>query len=136
MLRVNDIDVEYDEDLFELSPLVVRKTRDYGENDSFVFYPELQFQVKNVSGTQVNELKAEATYFDIQGKFVGVDSDIRLEAIPRDHTETFSLFIDAPERTHRATLSITGKRFGLMESVILPYGLLALVTVLILACWL
>jgi hypothetical protein len=117
LLRVESIETEYDQRLLSLSPLVVRSIRDRTESGTFVEYPELQFQVTNVSSKPLVELDAAVNYYRQSGEFAGSDCALRWEPLMPAARHTFSLFIEPPEGVARAHLTLKARTKSPFERV-------------------
>jgi hypothetical protein len=116
MLKESEIITDFDNILIELSPLIIREIRDKTEDRVVIYSPELQFQVKNISGGNLIDLNVEVNYYDSSGIFIGSDSDLRLEPLITKEVETFSLFIEPPEKVEKAELKIKVRRHNMRDN--------------------
>jgi hypothetical protein len=117
MLKASHIKQDYDRDLLSLSSMIIRQTRDHTDDGETIYYPELQFEIRNISNNDLAGLSAEIKYYDSSDEFLGLDSDLRVENLPANDVEAFSLFIEAPDNVSRAELKIKAKPYGLGEKV-------------------
>lgn len=121
MLDKNNVTLNFDSALVQLSPLTVRKLRDRDENGVFIEVPELQFQLTNISGAMLAGIEAEVNYYSAGKEFAGTDSDLRLEPLKPGDVHTFSMFVDPPGHSGTAELKIGARKQSLLDRV--PSGI-------------
>jgi len=117
MLKPENIIKTYDRDLVELSSMVVRKVRGKTEDGTFVDDSELQFQVKNISNVPLAGLEVEVNFHTDDGKFVGTDSDSRLEVLNPQEIDTFAMFLVPLEEVASAELTVKTHRYSYADKI-------------------
>ena len=117
MLKASQITQKYDGSLMSVSSMIIREIRDRTDDGETIYYPELQFEVRNKTDADLSGLSAEIKYYDSSNEFLGLDSELRLDNLKGNDSEAFSLFIEAPEKVSRAELTIEAKRYGIREKL-------------------
>ncbi|MCP5063416.1 MAG: hypothetical protein GY936_13270 [Ignavibacteriae bacterium] len=117
MLNSEDIKMEFDKSLIEISPLVIRNLRDKTDDGGVIYEPELQFQLKNISKGQLVDLNIEVNYYDLNNQFVGADTDLQLVPVLENEKVTFSMFIEFPEKVKFAELVIKTRSKNFKDSI-------------------
>lgn len=134
MLNINDIQVSFDKDIFKLSQLVIRELRDKLDSGEVYYEPVIQFQVTNNIGVEIVDLKVELNFYSSSSKFLGSESDFKLDPLLPNEKETFSLTLEPPDNTSKCELMVKGKKYGLRQKANslfgTPYFLIAIVALL------
>ncbi len=105
-IKPENINIEFDSNLIDISPLVIRRGLYKVDDKHAEETQELQFQVKNITDKNLVGLEAELEYSSSNNGFEGFDSDLRLEVLTPSDTHNFALFIDPPKNYSDATLKL------------------------------
>ena len=114
MLNIDNLKNNFDSDLIEISPLVIRNVPDKNDAGETTKEPVAQFQVKNISKKSLSDLTVEINYYD-RDVFCGMDDDFRLEPLKPNEIHTFSIYIEPPKSTDNVELKIAAKQSTFME---------------------